>query len=259
MKYIGHNSPWQRPPASRRSNAAGLCHGLQGVTSLRLSIIVPVYNERDTIAEVLSRVLAVECDKQLIVVDDGSTDGTAELIEEWISGRPEQVAFHRHVRNLGKGAAVRTGLEHVAGECVVIQDGDLEYDPRDYAKLLAPVIEQGAHVVYGSRFLGNNPRMFFTQRAGNVILTRLTNLLYGASLTDMETCYKLFARDVVAALPLKSDRFDIEPELTARLLRQGVDIVEVPISYAGRAYDAGKKINWRDFISAVWTLFRLRV
>ena len=224
----------------------------------RLSIIVPVYNERETIAEVLDRVLAVECDKEMIVVDDGSTDGTAQLIEEWLGGRPERVAFHRHVRNRGKGAAVRTGLEHVTGEYVVIQDGDLEYDPRDYAKLLAAVIEQGAQVVYGSRFLGNNPRMFFTQRAGNVILTRLTNLLYGASLTDMETCYKLFARDVVAALPLTSDRFNIEPELTARLLRKGVGIVEVPISYAGRAYAAGKKINWRDFISAVWTLFRLR-
>ena len=225
---------------------------------LRLSIIIPVYNERKTIAEVLARVLAVEGDKQLVVVDDGSTDGTAEWLDEWGETQPDWVVCRRHPRNRGKGAAVRTALTEVTGEWVVIQDGDLEYDPRDYATLLAAALDQGAQVVYGSRFLGTNPTMFFTQRAGNVLLTRLTNLLYGSSLTDMETCYKLFAREVVTSLSLTADRFDIEPELTAKVLRRGLRITEVPITYAGRAYSEGKKINWTDFVVAVWTLFRCR-
>jgi len=225
---------------------------------LSLSIIVPVYNEQATIVEVLTRVLAVEHDKQLVVVDDGSTDGTRERLDEWARNQPAWVTCCRHPQNRGKGAAVRTGLTHATGEWVIIQDGDLEYDPQDYTRLLVPVVEGRAQVVYGSRFLGNNPRMFFTQRAGNVILTRLTNLLYGSSLTDMETCYKLFARDVVTTMTLTSERFNIEPELTAKVLRQQLEIVEVPVAYVGRRYDEGKKINWRDFVSAVWTLFRLR-
>jgi len=225
---------------------------------LRLSVIIPVYNERGTVAELLARVLAVEVDKQVIVVDDGSTDGTGEWLEEWRRGQPDWVLVRRHPRNAGKGAAVRTGLEEVAGECVIIQDGDLEYDPTDYTRLLRPIVEGRARVVYGSRFLGGNPEMFLTQRIGNVMLTRLTNLLYGASLTDMETCYKLFTREVVTGLTLTSDRFDLEPELTAKVIRAGLEIVEVPISYAGRPYEAGKKINWRDFVVAVWTLVRLR-
>ncbi len=226
---------------------------------MRISIIIPVFNEQAVIAEVLARVLAVDLDKQIIVVDDGSTDGTYELLEEWGRRQPDWVTVHRHARNQGKGAAVRTGLAEVTGECVLIQDGDLEYDPRDYVRLLAPLVEGKARVVYGSRRLGNNHRMFFTQRVGNVVLTWLTNLLYGASLTDMETCYKLFARDVVAGMTLKSNGFNVEPELTAKVLRQGIDIVEVPIAYTGRTYADGKKINWRDFLSAIWTLIRLRV
>jgi glycosyltransferase involved in cell wall biosynthesis len=225
---------------------------------LSLSIIVPVYNEQDTIIEVLTRVLAVEHDKQLVVVDDGSTDGTRERLDDWARTQPAWVTCCRHPQNRGKGAAVRTGLTHVTGKWVIIQDGDLEYAPQDYTRLLVPVVEGRAQVVYGSRFLGNNPRMFFTQRAGNVILTRLTNLLYGSSLTDMETCYKLFARDIVTAMTLTSERFNIEPELTAKALRQQLEIVEVPVAYVGRRYDEGKKINWRDFVSAVWTLVRLR-
>ena len=225
---------------------------------MRLSIIVPVYNECDTIAEVLAEVLAVDLEKQVIVVDDGSTDGTTELLEAWGRDQPEWVIVRRHPRNLGKGAAVRSGLAEVIGEWVIIQDGDLEYDPEDYPRLLAPLTAGATQVVYGSRFLGNNPRMFFTQRIGNVVLTWLTNRLYGASLTDMETCYKLFAREVVAGLALTSNRFNVEPELTAKVLRQGFDIVEVPITYTGRRYAEGKKINWRDFVSAVWTLVRLR-
>ena len=225
---------------------------------MRISIIIPVFNEQATIAEVLARVLAVDLDKQVIVVDDGSTDGTSELLEEWAKRQPDWVTVQRHAKNQGKGVAVRTGLAEVTGDCVIIQDGDLEYDPRDYSRLLAPLIEGQARVVFGSRLRGNNPRMFLAQRVGNVVLTWLTNLLYGASLTDMETCYKLFARDVVAGMTLTSDRFNVEPELTAKVLRQGLDIVEVPIAYTGRTYTDGKKINGRDFLSAVWTLIRFR-
>ena len=228
---------------------------------MQLSIIVPVYNEAATIAEVLARVLAVDLDldKQIVVVDDGSTDGTREWLHAWVEDQPDWVSVRRHAGNRGKGAAIRTGLTTVTGDYVIIQDGDLEYDPQEYARLLAPLVEGRARVVYGSRFLGIRPPMFFTQRMGNLILTRLTNLLYGSSLTDMETCYKLFARDVIVQLPLTADRFDVEPELTARTLRQGLEIVELPITYSGRSYTSGKKINWRDFIIAVWTLFRFRL
>jgi len=225
---------------------------------VRLSIVVPVYNERATIAKALDRVLAVDLEKQIIVVDDGSTDGTAEWLEQWAGGQPDWVTIRRHEINAGKGAAVRTGLVEATGDYVIIQDGDLEYDPRDYARLLPPLVEGRASVVYGSRFLGNNPSMFFTQRAGNVLLTWLTNRLYGSSLTDMETCYKLFAREVIEGMTITSNRFDLEPELTAKVLRQGLEIVEVPISYTGRPYAEGKKINWRDFVAAVGTLVRLR-
>ncbi len=227
---------------------------------MRLSIIVPVYNEASTIADVLSRLLELELelDRQIVVVDDGSTDGTGEWLEAWAEGQPDWVSVRHHRRNRGKGAALRTGFAEATGDYIIIQDGDLEYDPQDYPRLLAPLVAGSARVVYGSRFLGARPPMFFTQRLGNVVLTRLTNLLYGASLTDMETCYKVFAREVIAKLPLAADRFDIEPEVTARVLRQGIEIVEVPISYSGRSYTSGKKINWRDFIVAVRTLVRLR-
>ena len=226
---------------------------------MQLSVIVPVYNECDTVAELLRRVLAVEVEKQVIVVDDGSSDGTAEWLTSWARGRSEQIVICQHAQNRGKGAAVRTGLVEVTGEYVLIQDGDLEYNPEDYVRLLEPLTEGRTKVVYGSRFLGGAPRMFFTQRMSNVFLTRLTNLLYGASLTDMETCYKLFTSDVVTGITLVSNRFDVEPELTAKVLRAGLEIEEVPITYAGRSYREGKKINWRDFVSAVWTLVRFRL
>lgn len=234
---------------------------LMGQRRVRLSIIVPVYNEASTIAEVLSRVLAIELDldRQIVVVDDGSTDGTREWLDAWVEDQPDWVLVEHHAGNRGKGAALRTGFAKATGDYVIIQDGDLEYDPRDYPRMLAPLLEGRARVVYGSRFLGARPPMFFTQRMGNVFLTKLTNLLYGASITDMETCYKLFAREVIQQLPLAADRFDIEPEMTARVLRQGIEIVEVPISYSGRSYVSGKKINWRDFIVAVRTLVRLRL
>ena len=225
---------------------------------MQLSIIVPVYNERSTISTALERVLAVDIDKQVIVVNDGSTDGTAEWLAEWGRDRPDWIVICHHRTNQGKGAAVRTGVARTTGDCVIIQDGDLEYDPGDYARLLQPLIEGRTRVVYGSRFLGHRPRMFLTQRMANALLTWLTNRLYGASLTDMETCYKLFAREVFEGLAVTSNSFNLEPELTAKVLRQGLEIVEVPISYAGRTYAEGKKINWRHFFSAAWTLVRLR-
>ena len=226
---------------------------------MRLSIIIPVYNERATIAEVLARVQAVELDTEVIVVDDASTDGTTEWLDEWARRQPDRIAVHRHDQNRGKGAAIRTGLETVTGDYVIIQDADLEYDPSDYVRLLAPLLDGRGRVVYGSRFLRGQHGMFFTQWAGNAALTKLTNLLFGSSLTDMETCYKIFARDVLDDLNLVSNRFNIEPELTAKVLKQGLEIIEVPISYTGRSYSTGKKINWRDFVSAVWTLLRLRL
>ena len=225
---------------------------------MRLSVIVPVYNELATIATLLKRVMAVEIDKEVVVVDDGSTDGTGGWLEGWAAGQPAWVTVHRHRTNRGKGAAVRTGLAHAGGDCVIIQDGDLEYDPGDYVRLLRALVEGGNRVVYGSRFVGGRPAMFLSQRLGNLALTWMTNRLYGAALTDMETCYKLFPRDVLEGLTITAERFELEPELTAKVLRQGLEIVEVPISYSGRAYAEGKKIDWRDFLVAVWTLVRHR-
>ena len=225
---------------------------------MRLSVVVPVYDELTTIATLLDRVVAVEVVGQLVIVDDGSTDGTREWLESWAVDQPAWVTLCRHSTNRGKGAAVRTGLTHVTGDCVIIQDGDLEYDPRDYTRLLQPLVEGRSQVVYGSRFLNQRPTMFAGQWLGNLLLTWMTNRLYGAALTDMETCYKLFARDVLDGLTVTANRFDLEPELTAKVLRRGLKIVEVPISYAGRAYAEGKKIDWRDFLAAVWTLVRCR-
>lgn len=226
---------------------------------MRLSIIVPVFNERATVLEVLDRVSAIDAEAEIIVVDDGSTDGTSDLLAERARRTDRRIVLVQHPVNRGKGAALTSGVERATGDYVIIQDADLEYDPADYTKLIAVVEARQAEAVYGSRFGGAPSSMSLRHRIGNRLLTGLTNLLYGSSLTDMETCYKLFARDVVAKLPLAADRFDIEPELTARVLRQGIEIVEVPISYSGRSYVSGKKIDWRDLIVAVRTLIRLRL
>ena len=223
---------------------------------MRLSIIIPVFNERDTIREVIDRVEAVDHDKEIIVVDDYSTDGTRDVLTE-LDGRGPTMVLHD--RNRGKGAALRTGLRHVTGDFVIVQDADLEYDPADYHKLLAVVGERRADVVYGSRLATDRPSMALRYWVGNRLLTGLTNLLYGSALTDMETCYKLLRREVLGEIELVSDRFNVEPELTAKLLKKGVTIHEVPISYVGRSSTEGKKISWVDFVSAVWTLVRYRV
>ena len=228
---------------------------------MRLSIIVPVFNERATVLEVLDRLAALTMDKEVIVVDDGSTDGTHELLADRVrrADGDGAVTLVRHPANRGKGAALATGIARAGGDYVVVQDADLEYDPADYERLLAVVAARRADAVYGSRFGTARPRMSIRHVVGNRLLTALTNLLYGSRLTDMETCYKLVRRSVLEELTLACKRFDVEPEITAKLLKRGVEIHETPIGYTGRSFAEGKKISWRDFFAAVWTLLRLRV
>ncbi len=223
---------------------------------MRLSVVIPVFNELATLEQLLDKIDAVDIDKEVIIVDDYSTDGTRALLETM--RQPNRLVV-LHDRNQGKGAALRTGFTRATGEYVIVQDADLEYDPADYATLIAEADQHGADVVYGSRFTGPRPQMAFQNWLGNRVLTGLTNLLFGSQLTDMETCYKLIRRRVVMALSLESNRFNVEPELTAKLLTRGLTIFEVPVSYVGRTRSQGKKISWVDFVSAVWTLVRLRV
>lgn len=222
---------------------------------MKLSVIIPVYNEKATIAELIEQVRRVSLDKEIIVVDDCSVDGSREILQA--IGAPD-VRVYYHEQNRGKGAAVRTGLEHATGDYVIIQDADLEYDPGEYPKLLAPIEGGQADVVYGSRFKGQIRDMTPIQRAGNRFLTLLTNVLYGTSLSDMETCYKLVPRSVMQGLKLRSRAFEFEPEVTAKLLKRGCRIVEIPISYAARANDEGKKINWTHGFPAAWCLIKYR-
>lgn len=224
---------------------------------LKLSVIIPCYNEVTTVATVIERVRAVELAYEIIVVDDGSTDGTREVLAGIDPGDDLKIVLHDH--NQGKGAAVRTGFKTATGDVLLIQDADLEYDPREYPVLLRPIEEGISKVVYGSRFLGG-PRkaMFFWNMIANRTLTLVTNILYNAILSDMETCYKVFRAEIVRDIPLRSKRFDFEPEITAKVLKRGHRIYEVPISYNGREWDEGKKITWKDGVIAMLTLFRYR-
>jgi glycosyltransferase involved in cell wall biosynthesis len=222
-----------------------------------LSVIVPVFNERSTVAEIVRRMRAVELpvEREIVIVDDGSYDGTADVLTQL---RDSTVRVVGHGANRGKGAAIRTGLENSTGDLVLVQDADLEYDPEDWPRLLAPVLKGRARVVYGSRFTGERRNMLFLHWVGNRFLSLVTNVLYNSTLSDMETCYKLFDRCVLDGIRLQADRFDFEPEFTAKVLRRGIRIYEVPISYAGREPNEGKKITWHDGVIALWTLVKYR-
>jgi glycosyltransferase involved in cell wall biosynthesis len=228
-------------------------------TVRKLSVVVPVYNERNTLVEILRRMRQVRLpegiDREIIVVDDGSSDGTREVLKQ-LGDSTVRVVLHPH--NQGKGAAVRTGFAHATGDYVLVQDADLEYDPDDWPKLLNPVLRGKARVVYGSRFTGERRNMLFLHWVGNRFLSLVTNVLYNTTLSDMETCYKLIDRALLDELDLRADKFDIEPEITAKILKRKVRIYEVPISYTGREFDEGKKITWRDGFSALTTLVKYR-
>ena len=222
-----------------------------------LTVIMPVFNERSTVAEVVRRMRAVELPfpLQVIVVDDGSSDGSDKVLR---AIEDSTIRVLRHEHNLGKGAAIRTGLAEARGDLLLIQDADLEYDPEDWPKLLKPILDGKARVVYGSRFTGERKNMLPLHWFGNRFLSLVTNMLYSSTLSDMETCYKLFDAQVLEGITIASNRFDFEPEITAKVLRRGHRIYEVPISYAGREPDEGKKITWRDGFSALWALVKFR-
>jgi len=229
---------------------------------MKLSVVIPVYNERETIEEILRRVEATGLADEVIVVDDCSTDGTRDVLQQLAANTAEGGCATRlrlllHEKNRGKGCAVRTGFEAATGDVVLVQDADLEYDPNDYPALLKPIVDGVADVVVGSRFLGGPHRvLYFWHSLGNRFLTTFSNLMTNLNLTDMECCYKVFRRDVLARLELRSDRFGIEPELIARVAQLGCRIYEVPVAYFGRDYAEGKKITWKDGLAAVWHILR---
>jgi glycosyltransferase involved in cell wall biosynthesis len=226
---------------------------------VRISFLIPAYDERSTILEVLDRIEALGLDHQLIVVDDGSTDGTADAVEEWRSGRDGVVLIRQ--ANAGKGAAIRAAIPHIDGEIAVIQDADMEYDPADIPALVAPIERGVADVVFGSRLSGGRPQRayLFWHLVGNRFLSLLTGLLYNTTLSDMETGYKAFRSEVLRSLDLRQSDFSIEPEITAKVCKRNLRVYQLPISYYGRTYDEGKKITWRDGFKAVWVLIRIRV
>ena len=241
---------------------------------MKLSVIMPVYNEISTIAKILQRVRAVELavpvgfgaengavvefEREIVIVDDGSTDGTRKYLRT-LGDDPDLVIIS-HEHNQGKGAAVRTALQHASGDVMLVQDADLEYDPRDYPTLLRPIVEGRSQVVYGSRFRGGPTRaMFFWHMVGNRFLTLVTNVLYNTILSDMETCYKVFTRQVAEQLDLRAPGWGFDPEITAQILKRGHRIYEVPISYTGREFEEGKKLSWRDGFTVLWTLVKYRL
>ncbi len=241
----------------------GVCRRL-GIFALppefRLSVVIPVYNELDTVSEVVSRVRRCGVPCEIILVDDASTDGTRQLLESWQDQADLRILFHE--KNRGKGAALKTGFEHATGDAVIVQDADLEYDPAEFRYLLQPIIQDGADAVFGSRFAGDSQRvLYFWHYVGNRILTTLSNCFTNLNLTDMETCYKVFTRETIQKIAptLRENRFGFEPEITAKVASlPGVRIYERPISYSGRTYAEGKKITWRDGIRALWCILRYR-
>ena len=224
---------------------------------MKLSVVIPVYNEQAFLRETVRKVEAVDHDKEILLIDDCSTDGTQEILEEY-KGRQGIRVFH-HSRNQGKGAALRTGFTHAEGDIIIIQDADLEYDPKDYGTLLEPILDGRADVVYGSRFLGGPHRvMFYWHYVGNKLLTTLSNMFTNLNLTDMETGYKVFSKNVIDSIPLKCNRFGFEPEITSKIARKNFRVYEVPISYSGRDYSEGKKITWKDGVAALWFIVKFR-
>ena len=224
---------------------------------MKLSVVIPVYNEKKTLNELILRVEAVSIDKEVIIVDDASTDGTRDLLKKYEKKEGFEVIYQP--KNKGKGAALRAGFEIVKGEVIIIQDADLEYNPKDYHVLLGPIFDKRADVVYGSRFLGGSHRvLFFWHYLANKFLTTLSNMFTNINLTDMETGYKAFRREVIESISLKSNRFGFEPEFTMKVAQRKFVIYEVPISYDGRDYSEGKKINWKDGVAALWFILRFR-
>ncbi len=251
-------------------------HNPSALDNPKVSIVIPVYNEKSTIDEILRRVLDTGIRKEVIIVDDCSTDGTRQILESMVARQTKGEAlapaqdgddpislrdlrFFFQAKNQGKGAALRRGFAETTGEIVLVQDADLEYDPRDYEKLLEPVIEGRADVVYGSRFLGGPQRVhYFWHYVANKFLTLLSDIFTNLKLTDMETCYKVFRREVLQGIEIKSSRFGFEPEITAKIAKHNWRIYEVPITYAGRTYEEGKKITWKDGVQALWCIIRFK-
>jgi len=224
--------------------------------SVEISVLIPVFNERNTILEVIRRVQEQPFEKEIIIVDDHSTDGTRELLQE--TDWPANVQVLYHDKNKGKGAGIRTGAQAATKDIIIIQDADLEYNPSDFSAVLRPILDGVADVVYGSRFLGTHRSFMLHHYMGNKLLTLITNVLYNNILTDMETGYKAFRAPILKGVRIRSNRFDFEPEITAKVLKKGYRIYEVPIYYAGRDYAEGKKITWRDGFAAMWALIRFR-
>jgi glycosyltransferase involved in cell wall biosynthesis len=227
---------------------------------LKLSVVIPCYNEVRTIRTLVERVRAAPVEpKEIIIVDDGSTDGTTRVLREEIAPMADQVLYHPV--NRGKGAALRTGFARATGDIVLVQDADLEYDPRDYPQLIEPILTHQADVVYGSRFVSGRAHrvLYFWHMVGNRCVTLLSNMLTNLNLTDIETCYKAFRRDVIQSIRIEEDRFGFEPEITAKLARKGCVFYEVGVSYHGRTYEEGKKITWRDGLKAVWVILKYNI
>ena len=222
---------------------------------MRISVVIPVYNEKHTIRELLRRVQEVNLEKEIIIVDDCSTDGTLDVLKSLEGTSHLKIFYHPH--NMGKGAALREGFTHVTGDIVIVQDADLEYDPQEYPGLIDPIVRGRADVVFGSRFIGGTHRvLYFWHYVGNKVLTTLSNMFTDLNLSDMETCYKVFKADVIRRVHLEQNRFGFEPEITAKVAKLGCRIYEVPISYAGRDYSEGKKIGWKDGVAAIYCIVR---
>lgn len=227
---------------------------------MKTTIIIPCFNEKHTIEKLLDLIeLHSVNNREVIVIDDCSTDGTTELLRGRLRGRIQQLIVHS--RNRGKGAAIRSGINCAAGDIILIQDADLEYDPREHAKLIGPILDGSADVVYGSRFMGGHPRrvVYYWHRVGNALLTTLSNMMTNLNLTDMETCYKAFRREIIQSVEIKENRFGFEPEITAKVSRMNARLYEIGISYYGRTYDEGKKIGWKDGFRAIYCILKYNI